>query len=80
MTRVLVILMVPADLNILRMIKLFAWQGYTLDQIAKARAEELALSKRVRLMEAYMFFSNETIPMLAKLVVFAVYVGFFVLL
>jgi hypothetical protein len=56
------------------MIKLFAWQSYTLEKIEMTREPELQLVRRVRLMESVMQFSNDVIPIVAKLVVFAVYV------
>ena len=64
-------------MNVIRMIKLFGWEPYTLEQVQKARNNELGYMKKVRLMQAGMLSANDAISIIAKLVVFSVYVRMF---
>ena len=63
------------DLNILRMIKLFAWQNHTIENIEKIRDEELRHQKRSRIMQIALWKANDLMPVLSKSVVIAVYVS-----
>ena len=57
------------------MLKLFAWEPYTLEKVELVRDAELKLLQKSRLLQTLMYFTNDTIPRIAQLVVFAAYVS-----
>ena len=56
------------------MIKLFAWQAHTIENIEKARNEEMRHQKRSRILQVALWKANELMPVLSKIVVIALYV------
>lgn len=57
------------------MIKLFAWESFAKDRVATFRVEEL---RQIRLAEIYktlMSCISDALPLVAKVIVFAVYVS-----
>ncbi|KAI5122631.1 hypothetical protein M0805_008718 [Coniferiporia weirii] len=64
---------VTESLGILRMIKLFAWEPYILNQLARSRDEELSGIKSTRLLESGMDIVNTALPLLARLIVLSIY-------
>ena len=57
------------------MLKLFAWEPYTLEKVEQVRDAELQLLQKSRLLETLMYFASDTIPRIAQLIVFAAYVS-----
>lgn len=56
------------------MIKLFAWESYTLKNVEKYRDQELYELRKLRFLYALLGASNEIIPIIAKVVVITIYV------
>ena len=62
-------------LNIIRMLKLFAWETYMLKVIAQHRLSELQKMKKKRLLETLMNSLNMCLPLIAKVMTFSIYVS-----
>lgn len=56
------------------MIKLFAWESYTLKNVEKYRDQELYELRKSRFLYALLGAFNEIIPIIAKVIVIAIYV------
>ena len=56
------------------MIKLFAWETYTLNNIEKTRDEELHQLRKSRFLSALLGMTNEIIPVISKVIVIMIYV------
>lgn len=62
-------------MNILRMIKLFAWEPFVLKQISERREEELRKIRNVRFLEVTMDSVIALLPLISKLSTLAAYVS-----
>jgi hypothetical protein len=67
--------MYSSALNILRMVKLFAWEARMLQKLKQKREEELAKMRRGRILEVCMFALNDVIPAISSLGTLTVYVS-----
>ena len=65
------------DLNVLRMIKLFAWESRVMDDLMQRRADELKVSRKQRLIETLLSAFTSCLPLVSKLATFSVYVRMF---
>lgn len=61
-------------LNVLRMIKLFAWEPYMLRRLSKHREDELRKIRTNNILDATMDNLNMLLPAIAKITTFATYV------
>lgn len=61
-------------LNIIRMLKMFAWEKYMLEELAQRRSDELKTMRKGRLLEIAMNGTNAILPIIAKLTTYSVYV------
>ena len=57
------------------MVKLFAWEPFIHKKLGEVREEEIKQIRYMRLLEIGIAFVSETLPLVAKIVVFAVYVS-----
>ena len=57
------------------MVKLFAWETFIHKKLGEVREEEIKQIRYMRLLEIGIAFVSETLPLVAKIVVFAVYVS-----
>ena len=57
------------------MVKLFAWEAFIHKKIGEVREEEIKQIRYMRFLEIGIAFVSETLPLVAKIVVFAVYVS-----
>ena len=57
------------------MVKLFAWEPFIHKKLGEVREEEIKQIRYMRLLEIGIAFVSETLPLVAKVVVFAVYVS-----
>ncbi|EJC97738.1 P-loop containing nucleoside triphosphate hydrolase protein [Fomitiporia mediterranea MF3/22] len=64
---------VTEALGVIRMIKLFGWQPYTLKQLGNRRDEELTRIRRFKLLTLAMNASNDMLPLLSKLAAISIY-------
>ena len=62
------------DLNVLRMIKLFAWEPYVLKELHERRVEELKMIRKGRILDLAMNMLNTQLPLVAKMTTLAIYV------
>lgn len=56
------------------MVKLFAWESRVVEDIENRRAEELGKLKQQRMQEVAMRAVSSSMPLIAKLATFSVYV------
>lgn len=61
-------------LNVLRMLKLFAWEAYMLKELAQRRLEELKQMRKGMLAEIVMSAVTTSLPLIAKVTTFSIYV------
>ena len=61
------------------MVKLFAWEQFIHKKLGDVREEEIKQIRYKRFLEIGIAFISEMLPLLAKIVVFAVYVSFEIL-
>ncbi len=61
-------------LGVLRMIKLFAWEPYVMNDITQRRDEELQVLEKQKILEIFLRVFAATMPMIAKVATFAFYV------
>lgn len=61
-------------MNILRMLKIFAWEAYMLKELAQRRIDELKQMRKGRLLEIAMNGINTILPLMAKITTYSVYV------
>lgn len=61
-------------LNVLRMIKLFAWEPYMLRRLSNHREDELRKIRTNKILDATMDNLNMLLPAIAKITTFATYV------
>lgn len=61
-------------LNVLRMLKLFAWEAYMLKELAQRRLEELKQMRKGMLAEIVMSAVTTSLPLIAKVTTFSMYV------
>ena len=57
------------------MVKLFAWEPFIHKKLGEVREEEIKQIRYMRLLEIGIAFVSEALPLVAKIVVFAVYVS-----
>lgn len=67
----------PLVLNVLRMIKLFAWEPRMLEKLIQKRDEELKKMRLMRFLEIALFSMNDLIPMASSIGTLGVYVSAF---
>ena len=63
-------------LRVLRMIKLFAWESKTLEQLDEKRRRELKLVMKNRLLQLAMFNIGAMLPTISMVAALATYVSF----
>lgn len=61
-------------MDVIRMLKLFAWEAYMLAEIAQHRLEELKHLRKGKLLEVVMNSVNASLPLIAKVMTFTIYV------
>lgn len=61
-------------MDVIRMLKLFAWEAYMLAEIAQRRLEELKHLRKGKLLELVMNSVNASLPLIAKVMTFTLYV------
>ncbi|KLO18951.1 P-loop containing nucleoside triphosphate hydrolase protein [Schizopora paradoxa] len=64
---------VTESLGVLRMIKLFAWEPYILDDITQRRDDELRVLRKQKIIEIFLRVFASCMPMLAKVATIGVY-------
>lgn len=63
-----------SGLGVIRMVKLFGWEPYMLEQLAQRRDGELAELRRFRVLSTIMDIVNAGLPLLSKITVISLYV------
>ncbi|KIM77159.1 hypothetical protein PILCRDRAFT_12326 [Piloderma croceum F 1598] len=65
--------LVTQNLNVMRMIKLFAWEPKVKEQISELREDELRLIKKGRILDLLTMYVRALLPLLAMVVTYATY-------
>ncbi|KAI0080055.1 P-loop containing nucleoside triphosphate hydrolase protein [Panus rudis PR-1116 ss-1] len=64
---------VPAGLNVIRMIKMFGWEGKICDDVTNSREQELMSIRKVNLLEILNNVANSVIPILTMIITYTLY-------
>lgn len=66
-------------LNVLRMIKLFAWESYMIKKLTNRREEELVYVRKGKILNAAVKGVNDSIPLIGKVTTYAIFVSLFII-